>query len=52
MISRAYPLHAATHAYVINHAKTPVSVESVKVWGMKSIWSAPAAAAAAHDHRV
>ena len=38
--TRAYPLLAAeaTHAFVINRSPTPVTVESVEVWGMRSLW--------------
>lgn len=39
--TRAYPLQAAdaTHAFVINRSPKPVTVESVEVWGMRSLWA-------------
>ena len=39
--TRAYPLRAAeaTHAFVINRSPKTMTVESVEVWGMRSLWA-------------
>lgn len=39
--TRAYPLRAveATHAFVINRSARPLTMESLEVWGMKSLWA-------------
>ena len=37
--ARAYPLSGdATHAFVINRGGQPVVLDSVELWGMRSIW--------------
>ena len=37
--SRAYPLsNEATHTFLINRGTEAVEIESVAIWGMRSIW--------------